>query len=132
MYSYADDSRANIFLEFNWGIDADVKALEAREKLETVRDQMPDDLERMYVRKFSTSDMEIMVLRLSSNRDLSNSYDMLHRNITRRLERLDGVSRVSLYGVEEKEITVIIRPWKFLSKTMISCLPSGMPLVFHP
>jgi HAE1 family hydrophobic/amphiphilic exporter-1 len=106
MYSYADDSRANIFLEFNWGIDADVKALEAREKLETVRDQMPDDLERMYVRKFSTSDMEIMVLRLSSNRDLSNSYDMLHRNITRRLERLDGVSRVSLYGVEEKEILI--------------------------
>jgi HAE1 family hydrophobic/amphiphilic exporter-1 len=106
MYSFANDNTAYITLEFNWGQDTDIKALEAREKLETIRDQMPDDLERMYVRKWSTSDMEIMVLRLSSNRDLSNSYDMLHRNITRRIERLEGVSRVSLYGVEEKEILI--------------------------
>lgn len=106
MYSSADDQDAELFLEFNWGVDTDIKALEAREKLETIWDQMPDDLERMYVRKFSTSDMEIMVLRLSSNRNLSNSYDMLHRNITRRIERLEGVSRVSLYGVEEKEILI--------------------------
>lgn len=106
MYSFANDNTAYVTLEFNWGLDTDIKALEAREKLETIRDQMPDDLERMYVRKWSTSDMEVMVLRLSSNRDLSNSYDMLHRNITRRIERLEGVSRVSLYGVEEKEILI--------------------------
>jgi len=106
MYSFANDNTANVTLEFNWGEDTDIKAMEAREKLETIRDQLPDDLERMYVHKFSTSDMEVMVLRLSSNRDLSNSYDMLDRNITRRLERLEGVSRVSLYGVEEKEILI--------------------------
>ncbi len=28
----------------------------------------------------------------------------------------------------ENEITVTIRPWKLLSKTIISCLPSGIPL----
>jgi HAE1 family hydrophobic/amphiphilic exporter-1 len=31
---------------------------------------------------------------------------MLERNVTRRLERIDGVSRVTLYGVEKKEIRI--------------------------
>jgi len=47
-----------------------------------------------------------MNVRISSNRDLSNSYDMLNRNLKRRLERIEGVSKVNLYGVEKKEIRI--------------------------
>jgi HAE1 family hydrophobic/amphiphilic exporter-1 len=93
-------------LNFAWGIDANLKALEAKEKLEGIRHLFPRDLERFYIRKWSTSDMEILVLRISSNRDLSNAYDMLNRNIKRRIERIGGVSKVDLYGVEKKEIRI--------------------------
>jgi len=95
-----------IRVEFDWGIDANVKALEAKEKIDGVRHLLPGDLERFYIRKFSTSDMEMMILRISSNRDLSNAYDMLDRNLKRRIERIDGVSKVELYGVEPKEIRI--------------------------
>jgi HAE1 family hydrophobic/amphiphilic exporter-1 len=95
-----------IQLEFDWGVDTDVKALEAKEKLESIRHLFPDDLERFFIRKWSTADMEILTLRISSNRDLSNAYDMLNRNIKRRIERIEGVSKVDLYGVEKKEIKI--------------------------
>ena len=99
-------------LNFDWGVDTNVKALEAKEKLDGIRHLFPEDLERFYIRKFSTSDMEILTIRLSSDRDLSDAYDMLDRNIKRRIERIEGVSKVDLYGVEKKEIrmTTLIDP----------------------
>ena len=106
MVSNSGENGASIQLEFNWGINANVKALEAKEKLDGIRHLFPFDLERFYVNKFSTSDMEMLTIRLSSNRDLSNSYEMLDRNLKRRLERLDGVSKINLYGVNKKEIRI--------------------------
>jgi HAE1 family hydrophobic/amphiphilic exporter-1 len=106
MSSESGQNGASINLEFDWGIDANVKALEAKEKLEGIRHLFPSDLRRFYVRKFSTSDMEILVLRISSDRNLANSYDMLDRNVKRRIERIEGVSRVDLYGVEKKEVRI--------------------------
>jgi len=106
MISNSSENQSEIVLEFDWGLDANVKALEAKEKLDGIRNQFPADLERFYIRKFSTSDLQMLTLRLSSNRDLSNSYDMLNRNLKRRIERIDGVSNVTLYGVEKKEIRI--------------------------
>jgi len=106
MESNSHSGGAWIRLNFDWGVDTDVKALEAKEKLEGIRHLFPDDLERFFIRKWSTADMEILTLRISSNRDLSNAYDMLNRNVKRRIERIEGVSKVDLYGVEEKEIRI--------------------------
>ncbi|MEJ2627998.1 MAG: efflux RND transporter permease subunit, partial [bacterium] len=94
MTSNSRENNCNINLEFDWGIDANVKALEVKEKLDGVRQQFPPDLERFYVRKFSTSDWSILTIRLSSNRDLSNAYEMLDRNLKKRIERIDGISKV--------------------------------------
>lgn len=106
MVSDSRENGANIRLEMKWGEDAAVKALEVREKIDGIRDQFPRDLERIFVNKWSSSDWAILVLRISSNRDLSNAYDMLNRNVKRRIERLDGISRVEMYGVEKKEILI--------------------------
>ena len=70
MSSDSHEGGANINLEFDWGIDANMKALETKEKLDGVRHLFPEDVERFYVNKWSTSDMEMLTIRLSSNRDL--------------------------------------------------------------
>jgi len=108
MRSWSHSDRGNVLVIFNWGIDIDAKTLQAREKIDGIRDQLPDDIERIFIHRWSSSDEAILNLRLSSNRDLSNAYDLLNRNLTRRLERLDGVSRVNLYGVEPKEISILL------------------------
>lgn len=115
MVSNSGEDGANIRLEFDWGIDANVRALEAKEKLDGIHHQFPQDMERFYVQKFSTSDMPLLTIRISSHRDLSNSYDMLDRNLKRRLSRLNGVSNVNLYGVEKKEIRIQIEADRIIS-----------------
>jgi len=106
MQSDSRESGASVNLEFDWGADSNVKALEAREKLDGVRHLFPADLERFFVSKWSASDQAVLQVRISSTRDLSNAYDMLERNLKRRLERLPGVSKVELYGTERKQIQI--------------------------
>jgi HAE1 family hydrophobic/amphiphilic exporter-1 len=106
MDSNSHENGVGINLRFDWGEDTSIKAMEAKEKIEGIWNQLPSDLERYFVFKFSSSDIPIMNLRLSSNRDLSNSYDLLDRMVKKRIERIAGVSKVELHGVEKKEITI--------------------------
>ena len=106
MRSTSRENQAEVQLEFNWGVDTDIKAIEAREKLDAVREQLPADIDRIFVGQFSTSDMPILQLRVSSERDLSNAYELLNRKLKRHIERIDGVSKVDLYGVQPREVRI--------------------------
>lgn len=97
---------ANIHLEFDFGTDTDLKAIELQEKLDGIRNQFPDDFERLFVGKWSMNDMPILQMRISSERDLSGAFDMLNRNLVRPVERVEGVSKVELYGVWEREVRI--------------------------
>ena len=104
--SRSTPSGTTVFMLFGLTEDITVKAVEARELLEAIRNELPTDLRRINVFKFDTSDEGILTLRISSQRDLSESYEMLMRNLVRPIERLPGVARVSLEGVEPREIRI--------------------------
>jgi HAE1 family hydrophobic/amphiphilic exporter-1 len=104
--SKSKDDGAEFELQFDWGTDLAVKGVEARDKIDAIRDRLPDDVQRIQVFKFSGSDQPMLQLRISADRDLSGAYDMLDRNLKRRIERIAGVSKVELYGVEEKQVRI--------------------------
>ncbi|MDX1570447.1 MAG: efflux RND transporter permease subunit [Xanthomonadales bacterium] len=106
MNSRSRPDEGQIFIAFDWRSDLAVKAVEARERLDAIRDELPSDLRRVNVLKFNTSDQPVLTLRISSERDLSESYELLTRNLVRPVERLPGVARVDLQGVEPKEIRI--------------------------
>ena len=104
--SRSSESGANIEIIFDWGEDVAIKAVEARERVEAIRDQLPADVRRINVFKFNFTDQPVLRLRISSERDLSGAYDMLMRKLVRPLERIPGVARVDLEGVEPHEIRI--------------------------
>ena len=106
------EDKAEIFVEFAWDENVKAKSIEAREKIDAIRHLLPDDVERVMVYKFNTNDMPIFQLRVSSDRDLSSAYDLLDRNLKRPLERVPGVSKVELYGVLKKQISIRLKPEK--------------------
>ncbi|MGQ0586735.1 MAG: efflux RND transporter permease subunit [Gammaproteobacteria bacterium] len=106
MESTSRDDGAEIQIRFHIGEDMAVKGVEARDKLDAIRASLPADVERVNVFKFSATDIPMLQFRIAADRDLKNSYDMLERNLKRRIERIEGVSRVNLYGVEKKEIRI--------------------------
>ncbi len=110
--SWSNDNSAEISLEFNWEENINSKSIEVRERLDSIRHLLPDDVERVLVFQFNTNDMPIFQLRISSERDLAMAYDLLERQIKRPLERVPGVSRVELYGVNKREVIVRLNPDK--------------------
>ena len=118
MRSRSDQNGVNIRLDMKWGKNVASKGLEAREKVDAVSHLLPDDVERIFVQQFSTSDMPILTLRLSSQRELSGAFDLLDKQLKRPLERIDGVSKVTLYGVQKKQIEVRLDADRLLASGM--------------
>ena len=104
--SRSSEDAAEIQLQFAWDENLKAKGIEAREKIDAIRADLPNDVERILVYQFNTNDMPIFSLRVSSERDLSSAYDLLDRNLKRPIERVAGVSKVELYGVTKKQISI--------------------------
>lgn len=110
--SEAKADRASLFIEFtDWERDVSIAASEARERIDAIRDELPDDLQRYNVFKFSTTDEPVLRVRLASeSQDLVRAYDLIDREFRRRLERIPGVARVEISGAPPNEVEIAIEP----------------------
>nr|MBA3487471.1 efflux RND transporter permease subunit [Lysobacter sp.] len=96
---FARADGANVFIEFSdWDKDIAITASEARERIDAIGDELPDDFQRYFVRKFSTSDEAVLKVRLAGDTDLTGAYDLIDREMKRRIERIPGVARVEVSG----------------------------------
>ena len=110
MNSTSDENQSQILLRFAWGESMGAKGIEARAKVDGIKHLLPADVRRILVFTGSAGDQPVLQLRISSDRDLSNSYEMLDRLLKRRIERLEGVSQVFLQGVDPREIRILLNP----------------------
>lgn len=102
---------AEIFMQFSdWDRDVAIAASEARERIDAIRDDLPEDLQRFNVFKFSTTDEPVLRVRLASKSDLTGAYDMIDREFKRRIERIPGVARVDVTGAAPNEVEIAIDP----------------------
>jgi len=113
--SNSGEDNAGVIVIFKQGSDINLKAIEIKEKIESIRNQLPDDFEYYQIFKFQDGDAPTLQLRISSERDLSNAYELLNRNLKQRIERIPGVGQVTLYGVEKREIRVEVDPARITS-----------------
>lgn len=113
MFSQSRGDGGGVFIEFSdWSRDVSIAAGEARDRIDAIRPELPDDFQRYFVMKFSTTDEPVLRLRFTSERDLRNEYAMLERNFKRRMERIAGVARVDIVGVEQPEVEIAIDPMR--------------------
>ncbi len=109
MWSNINDNGGTIGLEFDWSHNMKVARTEVWEKIDRIRRDLPDDIGDIMVSNnwdARESDMPIIEGRLSSKRDLSESYDLLERRIVKPLERIPGVAHVRLDGVNPREVRI--------------------------
>jgi HAE1 family hydrophobic/amphiphilic exporter-1 len=108
MSSTSTENQAQVFLQFDWDQSMGAKGIEARAKVDGIRHALPADIRRIFIFTGSLADQPVLQLRISSDRDLSDSYDLLDRLLKRRIERIEGVSNVQLVGVEPREIRILL------------------------
>jgi HAE1 family hydrophobic/amphiphilic exporter-1 len=108
--STSSETGTELIVLFDWGRDPAAVGFEVRTKLESIRHQFPAAADRIQTNLFAAGDDRVVAIRISGREDLSRQYDMLERYLKQPLERIDGVARVSLEGVEPLELRVLVDP----------------------
>ncbi len=106
----AQADQASFIVLFDWGRDADAAAFDVRTKLDSIRPQLPQGADRLLMFAFSSGDQPLAVIRIASDRDLTDQYEMLEKYLQRPMERIEGVARVELEGVQPREVRILVDP----------------------
>ena len=102
---------SQVIVEFDLGRDVDAASADIRAKIETIRRDLPEDIDPPVVEKFDPASMPIVSLALSSNStSLVNLTSLADETIRRRLENVRGVGEVRIAGGLEREVRVFILP----------------------
>ncbi len=112
MWSRCGSDGGRVRLSYSWDTDMHLARVEAWERLDRIRGDLPEDMGDIQVSTnwdSQDSDSPIMEGRLSSPLNLSESYDLLERKIIRPLERIPGVAQVRLDGVNPREMRINLR-----------------------
>lgn len=104
--SFSSTGFGRCFMMFGSGTDMDVAYREVRDRIQRARIQLPNDADRIFIRKHDPAAIPVNVLGLAINPELTDAYDLIQNEIVLRLQRLDGVASVDLQGMEEKEVFI--------------------------
>ncbi|MBV1916336.1 MAG: efflux RND transporter permease subunit [Pseudomonadales bacterium] len=110
--SISTENVSTVRVQFEWDVDLDVASNDLRDRLDRIRDNLPEDAGRPELRKFDTSSFPVVILGIASDLDPFTVRDLIEDQIAYRVERLDGVASLDLWGGLNREIQVLIDPKK--------------------
>jgi HAE1 family hydrophobic/amphiphilic exporter-1 len=116
--STSSASSANIHMEFKGGTNMDLATMEIRDKLDLIRNNLPDDIENIRIRRFSMNDRPVINFSLALPGDLDNLYYWSENYIMQQLERIEGVANVDIRGIRNKILTIYLKPEVFYSSSI--------------
>lgn len=105
--SWSRDSGSRLRMEFAHGTDMDLMFIQVRDRLDQVRQILPDDVEHMEIRRWDTDDWPILDYSLAWRGDnVDELGEVCEQVIVPRLQRLQGVGGVSVEGLQQRQLLV--------------------------
>ncbi len=96
----SSDNGCYVFLLFDWDTDMSVATAEMRDRIERLRLQLPDEIDRLYLHRWGEDDLEIMWFALFGGEDQDEIAWLARTRLKAQLERIDGVSEIGVEGNE--------------------------------
>ncbi len=106
MNSNSTTNSSNVFMLFEMDVDIDEKIMLVNEQIDLIRDDLPSDVRQIFVRKEQPGNEAMMAIRIIGDRDLEGAYDVLNQYLVKPVQRIPGVARVELQGIEPLEISI--------------------------
>ncbi|GHH16176.1 efflux RND transporter permease subunit [Streptomyces rubradiris] len=103
--STASEGNAVIMASFDYGNDTERIVADVQQAVNRARNQLPDDVDPQVV-SGSTDDLPTVVLAVTSDKDQQALADQLDTTVVPALKDIDGVGRVQVMGVRDRQVTV--------------------------
>jgi HAE1 family hydrophobic/amphiphilic exporter-1 len=104
--STSAEGSSTVRVRMQWGTDLDAAISDMRQAIAKIRQQLPEGIDEPYIRQYDVADRPIIYMGLISDLDPLSLTRLAEKQITPRLERIEGVARVSLRGAVRREIQV--------------------------
>jgi HAE1 family hydrophobic/amphiphilic exporter-1 len=108
--SVSAEGSATVMVEFVGGTDMDFAALDMREKVDMIKGMLPEGTGAPLILKMDPNMIPIIEMSISSDGDLASLKTLVDDNVVPRIERLEGVAVVDVYGGREREIKIAVYP----------------------
>src|SRR5690554_1973488 len=99
-----------VTLRFGWGTDMDYAMLNVRERMDNLRETLPESASRPRILRVDPESDPIMTLSVAGAGDLWTTKELAETVFRRRLEQLDGVAQAAVSGGLDREIRVEVDP----------------------
>jgi len=96
------------FIQFAKGTDMDLAYAQLRDRMDRVKAELPEDIERLFVRKWTNDDDPVMWIALVQTEPLDDPFLLVEQQLQKPLERIDGVAKIEIWGAEEKSVLLQI------------------------
>ena len=97
---------ALIWAEFTLETEGQTAAQNVRDKLSSIRHELPQDIEEPVISSFDPTSAPIMSLAVTGEHSLQEMSKMVDDIIKQRLETVNGVGMVEVVGAEQREIEI--------------------------
>ena len=107
--SITSDGHSLIVAQFAFGTDMNFASLEMREKIDLIKEFLPNGSSDPMVLKIDPNAQPIIQISLSNSEDLTASQNIAEDIIKPRLERLEGVASIEVMGGYEDQIEINVK-----------------------
>ena len=95
-----------VLIEFELDRDVDVAAVDVREKIDLIQDDLPEAADKPEILKYDINATPVVTLALVGTQSLEELYDYADDRLSDRFASLPGVASVELIGGMEREVLV--------------------------
>ena len=106
--SVSKEGLSSVTLKFNWGEKIDESVNDVREKIDLIRDRLPDEAENPIIFKFDLSMMPVAIIAITAEDSYPNLQDIVDDEIIDPLKRVKGVASATAGGGLERQIRIDI------------------------
>lgn len=107
--SISEEGRCRVVLKFEPGSDMDFAALEVRERMARIREELPPETERPVIAKYEQTDVPIVIMAATGPGYTPEKLrKLVDESIKDELLRVDGVANIEVGGGRERKILVEI------------------------
>ncbi|HEY0298326.1 MAG TPA: efflux RND transporter permease subunit, partial [Arachidicoccus sp.] len=100
------------------GVDVDKAISDAQRKVDGITSQLPTNVDKPILNKFSSDDIPILTMSITSTNDARSLYDIIDQQIKPQIANVPGVGQVTVIGGTERQILVNVNQDKLKSYGM--------------
>lgn len=104
-----------VVIKFDLEKDGDVAAQEVRDKVDLIKNDLPDGTDAPVILKLDMDAMPVLNVVVSGDRDIIDLTEVAKKQVKENIENIRGVGSVNIVGGREREIHIIVNPFKLYS-----------------